>query len=320
MKSLKKPVILLILIITTFALYFYIQSTHKESKPVHVSSINKSDAHSLASKPRIQPSIKKPTIQAKAAVVMDAQSGEILYSKNENTPLAPASMSKMMTGYIVLNQIENGSLAWNDEVIVSSYAANIGGAAVQLQVGDHITVQDLFHAMFIASANNASVALAEHISGSEEDFTQLMNEQAQQLKLSPRTYFVNATGLDNEYGEESKMTALDVALLAQQLLNRYPELVEITKLSFYQMEGDGSVLYPTNKMLDPQHFELYIEGMDGLKTGFTDLAGYCFAGTAKQGDNRLISVVMGTEFEATRFEETKKLLMYGFDRLHLPLS
>ncbi|MCR8844315.1 D-alanyl-D-alanine carboxypeptidase [Paenibacillus sp. SC116] len=264
------------------------------------------------------PFIAKPDIDAKAAILMDAESGKILYSINENTPLAPASMSKIMTEYIVLEHIYKGALKWDDTIVINATTFDSEGVKIDVEIGDRLSVKDLFYAMVVSSANNAAVALAEHIAGSEEQFTQLMNEKAKQLQLSPHTYFVNATGLANENNEESRMTALDVAILSQQLLENFPDLVAITKLDSYTLEHDGTVLTATNKMLDPDQQGLYVKSVDGLKTGFTNLAGYSFAGTAEEGDKRLITVVMGTGSDAERFEETKKLLSFGFNKFYTP--
>lgn len=258
----------------------------------------------------------EPSIQAKAAILMDAESGEILYKKNEDIPLAPASMSKMMTIYIVLEQIENGSLNWNDSVTIGSNAVNSEGVKINVQVGEHFTVRELFHAMVISSANNAAVALAEHISKSEKNFTQLMNEKAKQIQLSNHTHFVNATGLANENNEESQMTAQDMAKLAQHVLRKHPNLLDVTKLTSFNLRG--TTLKTTDKMLYPSNRKLYFEGIDGLKTGFTDKAGYSFTGTAKKDGKRMISVVMGTNSDAKRFIETKKLLSYGFHQFYIP--
>ncbi|ENQ3080928.1 D-alanyl-D-alanine carboxypeptidase [Bacillus cereus] len=259
--------------------------------------------------------IKEPVIEAAAAILMDAQSGKVVYGKNENVPLAPASMSKMMTEYIVLEKIHNGTLKWSDSVRISPNAVNSIGAKINVQVGNRLTVSDLFHAMVISSANNAAVALAEHISKSEENFTKLMNAKAKQLNLSNETHFVNATGLPNTQNKESKMTALDVAMLAQHLLKAYPGVLDITKLTNYTLSYNGATIMTTNKMLDTSNDELYFQGIDGLKTGFTDEAGYCFTGTAKQGEKRMISVVMGTSEDTKRFIETKKLFSYGFNKI-----
>lgn len=254
----------------------------------------------------------EPDILATSAILIDASSGEVLYSKNENMPLAPASMSKLMTEYIVLENIENGEISWNDKVTISDTAAATGGATVQLQPGEKISVRDLFVAMTLASANNAAVQLAEYVSGTEREFTALMNEKAKKLGLSEQTLFRNATGLPNPNHEETTMTAHDVATLSIKLLDRFPEVLEITKLPSYQLDYHGTIIQTTNAMLYSDHPSLNFEGLDGLKTGYTINAGYCFAGTARQGDTRVVSVVMGTSTIDQRFQETRELLAYGF--------
>ncbi|UHA74399.1 D-alanyl-D-alanine carboxypeptidase family protein [Paenibacillus sp. 481] len=261
---------------------------------------------------------KDPYIDAKAAILIDAHSGEVVYSKNENVALAPASMSKMMTMYIVLEQIQNGQLQWDELVTISEHAMHLDGVSINIEVDEQLTVKDLFHAIVLSSANNAAVALAEHISNSEYQFTQLMNIKAKQLQLSEQTRFVNATGLPNEQAEESTMTALDVAKLAQHLIKSYPDIVDVTRLTSYHLADRGVTLTTTNKMLFSANRKSFFQGVDGLKTGFTNEAGYCFAGTAKQYGKRLISVVMGTSEDAKRFTETKKLFSYGFDKPNIP--
>ncbi|WP_226671175.1 D-alanyl-D-alanine carboxypeptidase family protein [Metabacillus litoralis] len=164
----------------------------------------------------------------------------------------------------------------------------------------------------MASANNAAVLLAEHISGSEVEFTNLMNEEAKRLGLSDDTVFLNATGLPNKNNQETTMTALDLANLSSQLLDGYPELLEITNLPSYQLTYNNISISNTNAMLYSKNPDMHFNGLDGLKTGYTSEAGYCFAGTAKQGKKRLISVVMGTATKDQRFKEIRKLLSYGF--------
>ncbi|WP_054950087.1 D-alanyl-D-alanine carboxypeptidase family protein [Numidum massiliense] len=257
------------------------------------------------------------SIHAKAAILIDAQSGKILFKHNSDEPLPPASMSKMMTEYIVLEKIGDGAIGWDDPVTISRAAAYKEGAKIDIHPGDTLTVRDLYSAVVVASANNAAVALAEHIAGSEEAFTQLMNAKAKALGLSLKTTFINATGLD-ENGTSSLMTAEDVARLAKRLLDDYPEVLDTAHLAQYALNFDGSVLASTNRMLAAGDPNVRFDGVDGLKTGFIDSAGYCFAGTAKRGEQRLISVVMGTPGDRERFVETKKLLSLGFGEKQLP--
>ena len=257
-----------------------------------------------------------PTIQSQSAILMDASSGKILYEKDASTSYPVASMSKLMTEYIVLDQIENGSIQWDDEVMISEVANNVIPGAITLPIdsGDTLSVRDLFSAMILSSANNAAIALAEYISGTEEAFTVLMNKKARDIGLSEKTTFVNATGLPNREmnNQENKMSATDVATLAFYLLKDHPKILETTSQQHYHVTNIGIDLYSTNKMLAIQNSKTYYESVDGLKTGYTTAAGYCFVGTALKNDKRLISVIIDAEDEEERFIETKKLLSFGF--------
>lgn len=258
--------------------------------------------------------VDAPIIQGSSAILVDASSGKTLVAQDADIAFPVASMSKIMTEYIVQEQIEKAAIQWDEPVAISQSANNIDPKGVKIQVvtGDVLTVRDLYSAMVISSANNATKALAELISGTEETFAQLMNEKARELGLSDKTHFVNSTGLPNPEGPDNQMTAEDVAELAYQLLRDFPEVVETTKLKQYELAFDGTILENSNDMLFPVNQDLYFEEVDGLKTGFTDAAGYCFTGTAKQGDKRLISVVMGAVSGEARFIETHKLLSFGF--------
>ncbi|MBE5106100.1 D-alanyl-D-alanine carboxypeptidase [Bacillus thuringiensis] len=254
----------------------------------------------------------EPNVKAKAAVLMDANTGEVIYKKNETVPYAPASMSKMMTAYILLEHIHQGKIHWKDQVTISQKSEKMDGVKIPIQSGDVLSIQDLYQALLIKSANNSAVALAEHIASTETKFVELMNQKAKQLGLSSKTTFVNASGLQEADGTETKMTSMDVAKLAYHLIKDYPEVLKVTQLSESQLVFNNVTIKSTNKMLDPTNRRFYFKGMDGLKSGFTDSAGYCFTGTAVQGDKRLISVVMGTNSTNKRFTESRKLLSYGF--------
>jgi D-alanyl-D-alanine carboxypeptidase len=258
--------------------------------------------------------IDEPSIHAQAALLIDASTGEVLYEKNTDTPLAVASMSKMMTEYLVLEQLHQGRLKWEDEVAITDYAANTDGVRIKLHAGEQVTVQDLYAAMLIPSANNAAVALAEHIAGSEEQFTARMNEKGQELGLA-NSNFINATGL-TEGNQASTMTAKDLAKLAQALLRDFPEVLETTSLPTYTLGFSGERIQSTNHMLLKQ--DLAVEGLDGLKTGYTNKAGYCFTGTASRDGRRFITVVMGTSDSDERFVETQKLFALGFHSVYIP--
>ncbi|MED4446090.1 D-alanyl-D-alanine carboxypeptidase [Bacillus thuringiensis] len=313
MNRLKWGRMTVLLVIILGICWFLFQGNQKsvanvEGQPLQVAELPKAGFTEKVVPPKYIP----PEINAKAAMIIDASDGDIIYQYNENEAFAPASMSKMMTAYLLLESIHNGKVHWEDPVKMSAKAAQTEGARIPVQVNDTLTVKDLYHALMIESANNSAVALAEHMAKSEKDFVQLMDAKAKQLKMSEHAKFANASGLQEPDGSETKMTAGDVAQLAYHLIKDYPEILEVTHLRQSQLAFNNINVISTNDMLNKNNKSLYIEGMDGLKTGFTDSAGYCFTGTAKQGDNRIITVVMGTSSKTKRFTETNKLMSYAF--------
>ncbi|MGE1054676.1 D-alanyl-D-alanine carboxypeptidase family protein [Bacillus cereus] len=313
MNRLKWGRMTVLLVIILGICWFLFQGNQKsvanvEGQPLQVAELPKAGFTEKVVPPKYIP----PEINAKAAMIIDASDGDIIYQYNENEAFAPASMSKMMTAYLLLESIHNGKVRWEDPVKMSAKAAQTEGARIPVQVNDTLTVKDLYHALMIESANNSAVALAEHMAKSEKDFVQLMDAKAKQLKMSEYAKFANASGLQEPDGSETKMTAGDVAQLAYHLIKDYPEILEVTHLRQSQLAFNNINVISTNDMLNKNNKSLYIEGMDGLKTGFTDSAGYCFTGTAKQGDNRIITVVMGTSSKTKRFTETNKLMSYAF--------
>lgn len=258
-------------------------------------------------------------LAAEAAILVDAATGEVLYTKNADVPMPPASMSKMMTEILVLDGIHDGSLSWRDLVSASHYAEQVPGARMGLQAGDLFTIRELFDAMTIYSANDAAVALAEHIGGTEKQFVTLMNERAQRIGLSAGSEFGNASGLSKSdlapfagsaAEKDTMLTAKDTAMLAGYLIGKYPEILAVTSRRSVKIATSGQSLAATNWMLEEQPYAY--SGNDGLKTGYTPSAGYCFTGTAKRDGRRLISVVMGAPDKETRFTETKVLYDLGF--------
>ncbi|HFK1784624.1 TPA: D-alanyl-D-alanine carboxypeptidase family protein [Bacillus cereus] len=313
MNRLKWGRMTVLLVIILGICWFLFQGNQKsianvEGQPLQVAELPKAGFTEKVVPPKYIP----PEINAKAAMIIDASDGDIIYQYNENEAFAPASMSKMMTAYLLLESIHNGKVRWENPVKMSAKAAQTEGARIPVQVNDTLTVKDLYHALMIESANNSAVALAEHMAKSEKDFVQLMDAKAKQLKMSEHAKFANASGLQEPDGSETKMTAGDVAQLAYHLIKDYPEILEVTHLRQSQLAFNNINVISTNDMLNKNNKSLYIEGMDGLKTGFTDSAGYCFTGTAKQGDNRIITVVMGTSSKTKRFTETNKLMSYAF--------
>lgn len=262
---------------------------------------------------------KPPDIHSKSAVLMDASTGNILFRKDAETAYPIASLSKLMTAYILLDSIENGVIGWTDEVMISETANSLGDRAVAIPIesGDVLTVEDLFKAMMISSANNATIALTEYTSGTEEAFTNLMNKKAKELGLSNQTYFVNATGLPDS--TENTMSAEDAARLTYHLLKSHPHaLLNTTNLQYDYISSHEIELVNTNKMLNENNPTTFLKGMDGLKTGFTDAAGYNFIGTATQKNKRFISVILDAKDDEARFLETKKLLSHGFGGFTIP--
>ncbi|PQZ53438.1 D-alanyl-D-alanine carboxypeptidase [Bacillus sp. MYb209] len=313
MNRLKWGGLTILLVVILGICWFFFQGVQKsetnvDTQPLQVAELPKTGLSEKVVPPKYIP----PEIDAKAAIIINASNGDVIYQNNENEAVAPASMSKMMTAYLVLESIHNGKVRWEDPVKISAKSAQTEGAKIPMQVNDTLTVKDLYHALMIESANNSAVALAEHVAKTEKNFVQLMNEKAQQLEMSDKAKFANASGLQEPDGSETKMTAADVAKLAYHLIKDYPEILEVTHLRQSQLAFNNVNVTSTNEMLNKNNKALYIEGIDGLKTGFTDSAGYCFTGTAKQGDNRIITVVMGTKGKTKRFTETQKLMSYAF--------
>jgi len=242
---------------------------------------------------------------AKSAILMETSTGTILYEKNKDDKVAVASLTKMMAQIIILEEIEKGTLTWEEEIKVSPNAAGYGGTQIYLQPGEIMTVRDLMKGISMASANDATVALAERIAGSEEAFVKMMNEKSKELGLK-NTNFVNPTGLDenNHYS-----SAYDMGLIAIELL-KHEQILEFSSVyeDYLRVDTPNKFwLVNTNKLVR------FYDGADGLKTGFTDNAKYTMAVTAKRNDMRLLAVVLGEEVSKTRNKETTELLDYGFN-------
>jgi len=241
----------------------------------------------------------------KSALLMEMSTGEILFEKNIHEEVAVASMTKMMSQILILETVESGKLKWEDRVQVSSNAAGFGGSQIWLQPNEVMSVRDLMKGISMGSANDATVALAEEIAGSEEEFVKLMNQKAKELGLA-HTNFVNCTGLDVENHYSS---AYDLAMIAKHLLTEHPEILEFSSVyeDYLRVDTPNKFwLVNTNKLVR------FYEGADGLKTGHTDAAKYCMAVTSKRSNMRLLAVVLGEETAAIRNEETASLLDYGF--------
>ncbi|WZX99860.1 D-alanyl-D-alanine carboxypeptidase family protein [Bacillus sp. FSL W7-1360] len=267
-------------------------------------------------------------VDGAAAIIIDANSGQVLFEQGSDEQLPIASMTKLMSEYLILEAIKEGKIAWDDEVAISVELATLSHkralSNVPLRQDYAYTVKDLYESMAIYSANASTMALATHVAGSEKSFVGLMNEKAAELGLE-KYEFVNASGLNNadlgdlrpegtEPNGETSLSARSVAKLAYYLLRDYPEVLETASIPFAEFNAgpDEKVDMPNwNEMLPGADHEY--SGIDGLKTGYTSAAGNNFTATAKRGDTRLITVVMGTDTRADRFNETAKLLDYGFN-------
>lgn len=242
---------------------------------------------------------------AKSAIMIEASTGEVLYSKNPNEKLAPASMTKIMSLILIMENIESGNIKWDDTVVASSNASSMGGSQIFLKTGEVMKVEDLVKAICVASANDAVVAMAEKIAGTEEAFVKLMNDKARSLGTK-NTNFKNSTGLDIE-GHYS--TARDMSIMARELI-RHQKILEFSSIyEDYLRKGTANSfwLVNTNKLVR------YYDYIDGLKTGFTDDAGYCLTATGKKNGMRLITVVMKEDNTNNRTKDTIAMMDYGFN-------
>lgn len=248
---------------------------------------------------------------AKSVVLLEPTTGTIIYEKNSHEKLAPASMTKMMSMLLIIENINKGVLNWDDIITVSEHASSMGGSQILLETNERMKVEDLFKGIAIASGNDAVVALAEAIAGSEEGFVEMMNKRAHELGLTD-TNFKNSHGLDtaNHYS-----TAYDMAILARELV-KYPKVLEFTKIYDTYLRENLSTkiwLVNTNKLVK------FYDGVDGLKTGYTNTAGYCLTATAIRNNMRIISVVMGEPDSGIRNNEVKEMLDYAFAQYKLDL-
>src|SRR5471030_3213472 len=241
-----------------------------------------------------------PQLAAKAYVLMDASSGNVLVENNGDQRLPPASLTKLMTAYIATLEIRRGQIGENDPVTVSENAWRTGGSRMFIKVGSQVTVSDLLHGIIIQSGNDDSVALSEHITGSEDAFADLMNKTVADLGMS-NTHFMNPTGLPNP---EHYSTAHDMAILARAIIHEDPAHYAIYSQKEFFWNG---IKQPNRNLLLWRD-----KTVDGLKTGHTEEAGYCMVSSAVRDGMRLIAVVFGTNSEVARASETQKLLTYGF--------
>ena len=241
---------------------------------------------------------------AKSAIMMEASTGEIIFEKNSHEKLHPASMTKMMSMLLILENIEKGVINWDDIVTISSNASGMGGSQILLETGEQMSVSDLFKGIAVASGNDAVVAMAEKIAGTEDEFVKMMNKRALELGLTD-TNFKNCHGLDdtNHYSSASDMAKIAMELVKHEKLFEYTSIYE----DYLRENTDRKFwLVNTNKLVK------FYNGVDGLKTGYTSEAGYCLTATAKRGNMRIIAVVMGEPESSIRSSEVSSMLDYAF--------
>jgi D-alanyl-D-alanine carboxypeptidase (penicillin-binding protein 5/6) len=241
-----------------------------------------------------------PNLNVKAYVLMDFDSGMILASTNKDLTLPPASITKMMTAYLAFTELKENNISLSEDVLVSKKAWKTGGSKMFIEVGKKIKLEDILQGVITVSGNDASVALAEHISGDEKTFAVYMNQMSKNIGLM-NTNYTNATGLPNE---SLYTTAEDIALLSRSLISNFPSLYKLYSTKSFKFNDIKQ--YSRNKLL------FIDDNVDGIKTGFTNAAGYCLASSAKRGNRRLIAVVMGAPTPDIRIQSSRTLLEYGF--------
>ena len=248
-------------------------------------------------------------INAPSAILMEGSTGTVIYEKNADERRSPASITKIMTLLLTFEKLEQGKIALTDKVMTSTYASSMGGSQVFLAAGEEQTLDTMIKCIAVSSGNDASVAVAEHIAGTEEAFVSLMNEKAQELGME-NTHFVDCCGLSNS--DDHYTTARDVAIMSRELITKYPEIYNYTTIwmeDIVHVTRQGEIpftLSSTNKLLKQYQYAT------GLKTGSTDKAKYCFSGTANKDGMDMIAVIMGAEDYLSRFSEAETLLNYGF--------
>jgi D-alanyl-D-alanine carboxypeptidase (penicillin-binding protein 5/6) len=243
---------------------------------------------------------KAPSIGAKSFILQDFNSGRVIADLDPDKPVEPASITKLMTAYVIFKELRAGKLSLNDMVTISEKAWRTPGSRMFVEVGKQVKVEDLMQGMIVQSGNDATVALAEYVAGSEDSFAALMNRHAEALGLKG-SHFTNSTGLPHP---DHHMTARDIATLGATIIREFPEYYKW--YSQKEFTYNDITQYNRNKLLWRD------QSVDGMKTGYTDDAGYCLVTSAKKDDMRLISVVLGTESDKARADASQALLNYGF--------
>ena len=245
-------------------------------------------------------------LAAPSAVLMDLATGTVLYEANAHQPMAPASVTKVMTLLLIMEAIDSGKIGWQDMVTASEAAAAKGGSQVYLKVGETMSVEEMVKSIAVSSANDCACAMAEYIAGSEAGFVERMNQRAQELGME-NTHFVNCTGLDDDpSAAEHLTTAYDIAVMSRELLLNHPDIKRFTTIWMDTVRNGSFGLSNTNKLVR------FYEGTTGLKTGYTSSAGHCLSASAQRDGLELVAVVLHCASSADRFQSAKALLDYGF--------
>ncbi len=243
-----------------------------------------------------------PELNLKGYILIDPTTNTVIAQSNSDGLIEPASMTKVMTAYVVADQIQNDLISIDDEVLISEKAWKMGGSKMFIEVGKRVSILDLLKGIIIQSGNDAAVAIAEYVGGTEDGFVDLMNAYAASLGMN-NTLFMNSTGLPNE---NHLTTAEDLAILTSNFITKFPEIYSLFKEKEFEYGGISSNKLNRNKLLWRD------KTSDGVKTGYTSSAGYCLIGSAKRGNMRLITVVAGSDSANNSFSDTQRLLEYGF--------
>ena len=304
MKKQKNIIIISLLIIlfySTYCLSYDTSCSYIWSGDADTITANYSDGKKINSEIQDNNSLN---LESGAAILIEQSTGQILYSHNIHEHLKPASVTKIMSILLIMEQIDNGNLSYTDTINCSETARSMGGSQIWLDPRETLTVDEMLKAICVVSANDCVVAMAEHIAGSEEAFVQMMNDKAKELGMNDTT-FKNCHGIDEDGHETS---AYDIALMSRELLTKHPDIIKYTTIWMDTLRDGKSQLVNTNKLIKTY------KGITGLKTGSTSLALYNLSASATRDDLSLIAVIMKAPSTKTRFAEAQKLLDYGFSK------
>ena len=304
MKNIKNVIIILLLIIlfsSSCCLAYDTSSSYIWSVDTDAVPTSYSDAEKVNSEIENNNSLN---LESGAAILIEQSTGQVLYSHNAHEQLRPASVTKIMSILLIMEQIDNGNLSYTDTISCSETARSMGGSQIWLDTTETLTVDEMLKAICVVSANDCVVAMAEHIAGSEEAFVQMMNDKAKELGMDDTT-FKNCHGID----EDGHVTsAYDIALMSRELLTKHPDITKYTTIWMDTLRDGKSQLVNTNKLIKTY------KGITGLKTGSTSLALYNLSASATRDDLSLIAVIMKAPSTKVRFAEATKLLDYGFSK------